>query len=92
MPPKKRKSTRKSVDEDSAVPFKKYVVKPSGEGESQDDLPLSQDSVVSMDRDLLSIDCLKLLAEKGFADVATIPTPCGSDLGEILLRYHLLAI
>lgn len=72
MPPKKRKSTRKGVDEDSAVPFKKYVVKPSGEGESQDDLPLSQDSVVSMDRDLLSIDCLKLLAEKGFIDVAKV--------------------
>lgn len=72
MPPKKRKSTRKGVDEDIAVPFKKYVVKPSGEGESQDDLPLSQDSIVSMDRDLLSIDCLKLLAEKGFADVAKV--------------------
>lgn len=72
MPPKKRKSIRKGVDEDSAVPFKKCVVRPSGEGESQDDLPLSQDSVVSMDRDLLSIDCLKLLAEKGFADVAKV--------------------
>lgn len=68
MLPTKMKSTQKGVDEDSAVPFKR----PSGEGESQDDLPLSQDSVVSMDRDLLSIDCLKLLAEKGFADVAKV--------------------
>lgn len=72
MLPTKRKSTRKGVDEDSAVPFKKCVVRPSGEGESQDDLPLSQDSVASLDRDLLSIDCLKLLAEKGFADVAKV--------------------
>lgn len=70
--PKKRKAAQKSVDGDSVVPFKKYVVRPSGEGGSQDDLPLSQDSIASTDRDLLSIDCFKLLTEKGFADVAKV--------------------
>lgn len=69
---KRRNSAQKSVDGDSVVPLKKSVVRPSGEAGSQDDLPLSQDSIASTDRDLLSNDCFKLLTEKGFADVAKV--------------------
>lgn len=69
---KRRNSAQKSVDGDSVVPLKKSVVRPSGEAGSQDDLPLSQDSIASTDRDLLSNDCFKLLKEKGFADVAKV--------------------
>lgn len=70
MPPKKRKTAQSRVEGDSTVPFKKYAMRPSGEGGSQDELPLSQDSVVSTDGDLLRDDCFKFLKEKGFEDVA----------------------